>query len=372
MRSGARHPARGDVDGHRLIAALICETHGAGAGTIPPVRRFFVPAALAALSCAIGCPTPASSDGGEGGEGEGEGEEGEGEGEGEDLGCASSTDTGFPAPLTSITDRLGSPTTFDVGAWNIRNFPRAGVTVSTVADILASMDLDLVAVAEIEDEAAFSQLMRRLPDHEGVLSSHTYSTGGYQKLGFVFRCGLLRPIGPPQLPFLGDGFNFPRPPLQQRFRYDSGATSFEFTAIAVHFKANEGGSTDPESAARRRTAFERLEAYVHSLVTGNTGTDEVLVLGDFNERLDDTTGRVNWQPFLNETRYVVRSRPLVGEASFLSSTNALIDHIVTTRAFDDEVGAGSASVVKLDQDILNYRELISDHRPVTLIMRGVD
>jgi endonuclease/exonuclease/phosphatase family metal-dependent hydrolase len=112
---------------------------------------------------------------------------------------------------------------------------------------------------------------------------------------------------------------------------------------------------------------------VNSLVTSASGTDEVLILGDFNERLDTDGGAENWRPFLDESRYVVRSRPLAtaGEASFLSSSNALIDHIVTTRAFDDEVGAGSASVVKLEQDILNYRDQISDHRPVTLIMRGV-
>jgi endonuclease/exonuclease/phosphatase family metal-dependent hydrolase len=113
---------------------------------------------------------------------------------------------------------------------------------------------------------------------------------------------------------------------------------------------------------------------VNSLVTSNNGTDEVIVLGDFNERLDDSEGGLdNWAPFLNESRYVVRSRPLenAGEASFLSSANALIDHIVTTRAFDDEVGAGTAGVAKLEQDILNYRDQISDHRPVTLIMRGV-
>lgn len=319
------------------------------------------------MSALAGCPVPEDSGVGEG---EGEGEGNTGEGEGEDLGCVPDADTGFPAPLTTVTTAIGSDATLDIGAWNIRNFPRTSGTVRTVADIMTSLNLDLMAVEEMEDEAAFRELVKRLPNHEGVLSTHTYSTGDYQKLGFIYRCGTISPVGPPQLPFASDGFNFPRPPLQQRFRYTNGATSFEFIAIAVHFKASEGNN-DAESSARRSSAFQQLANYTDSLVRAQ-GPDEVVIMGDFNERLDEPAGEVNWTPFLDDSRYVVRSLPLSqrGEASFLSSTNAMLDHIVTTRAFDDEVGAGTAAIPRLEQEILNYRDAVSDHRPITLVMRG--
>ena len=314
-----------------------------------------------------GCPVP-PLDGQSPREGEGEGESNEGEGEiGES--CAFDDDTGFPAPLTTRTDRIGSAETFDVAAWNIRNFPRSGSnTIATVADVITSLDLDLVSVEEIEDEASFNQLLARLPEHEGVLSTDSYSDGSYQKLGFIYRCGRLTPTNV-ALIFTGDGFNFPRPPLQVQFRYDDGDRAFDFAAISVHFKAQG----DADSIARRREAFLRLEAYVDSLVEGPAGPDEIVILGDFNERLDEPSGASNWRPFLDATKYVVRTQPLSdrGEVSFLSGTNAILDHIVTTRAFDEEVGAGTALIPRIDSDIANYRDDVSDHRPVALILRGL-
>ena len=198
----------------------------------------------------VGCPVPSPQTGE--GEGEGEGSEGEGEpGEG----CAVDDDTGFPAPVSGRTDRIGSASTFDIGAWNIRNFPRSGTTVATVADVITSLDLDLIALEEMEDEDSFNELLARLPEHEGILSTDTYSDGTYQKLAFVYRCGRLTPTST-ALIFTGDGFNFPRPPLQVQFRYDDGDSAFDFTAIAVHLKAQG----DPDSVERRRESFISLEA----------------------------------------------------------------------------------------------------------------
>ncbi|MDP2341726.1 MAG: endonuclease/exonuclease/phosphatase family protein [Deltaproteobacteria bacterium] len=303
------------------------------------------------------CPTPPVVLGE--GEGEGEGEEGEGEGES----CVVDDNTGFPAPLASRTDRIGSSTTLDIAAWNIRNFPRAGSTVSTVADVITSLDLDLIALEEMEDEDSFNELLARLPEHEGLLSTDTYSDGSYQKLAFIYRCGRLTPTSD-TLIFTGDGFNFPRPPMQVQFHYDDGDKAFDFIAIAVHLKAQE----DAESAARRRASFISLQTYVNSLVEGD-GVDEIVILGDFNEALDNP----NWAPFLDTSKYVVRTQPLfsAGDASFISAGNVILDHIVTTRAFDDEVGAGTAIIPRVDSDVANYRNDVSDHRPVALILRGL-
>jgi endonuclease/exonuclease/phosphatase family metal-dependent hydrolase len=321
-------------------------------------------AALGALSMVpwlAACPTPQSPDGGAG--------EGEGEGEGESPpdSCTPDENTGFPAPRSDVTDAIGSRSTFDVATWNIRNFPETSTTTATVADVITSLDLDLVALQEIADQRAFDELLARLPAHEGLLSTHAYSDGSYQKTAVLYRCGALSP-GLPASIFTGDGGAFPRPPLQIPFHYDDGDRVFDFTVIVVHFKADESA----DSSARRAEAFTKLANYVDSYVA-SAAADEVIILGDFNERLDEAPGSTNWRPFLDTSKYVVRTKPLAddGEASFLSSSNALIDHIVTTRALDDEVSAGVAVVPRVEFDVPNYRNAVSDHRPVVLVMRGL-
>ena len=292
--------------------------------------------------------------------------EGEGEGEGDvAVPCLPNTNTEFGAPATNRTDRIGSAATFEIGAWNIRNFPSNRGTAATVADVISSLDLDLVSIEEIADEGGFDELVARLPEHEAVLSTDTYSDGSYQKLGFVYRCGLLTPTNV-SLIFTGDGFNFPRPPLQVKFHYDDGDNVFNFTAIAVHLKAQG----DADSVARRHDAFLSLAAYVDSIVA--SGSEKIVILGDFNERLDQNPGTTNWAPFLDGSKYVVRTQALAdnGESSFIGS-DAILDHIVTTTAFNAEVGAGTTIIPLVDSDVPNYRNDVSDHRPVALILRGL-
>ncbi len=330
--------------------------------THPALVRVFLAAGLGLALAA--CPKPSDSGNDDGDAGT---RENSGEGESETASCPYDDDTGFPAPQGDVTEAIGSATSFDVATWNVRNFPTTSRTASLVADVITSLDLDVVALQEIADQASFDEVLARLPGHEGVLSTHTYGDGSYQKTAVIYRCGALS-AGAPILLFSGDGASFPRPPLQVPFHYDDGSRVLDFTVIVVHFKAGD----DSESSGRRAEAFVKLANYVRSLVDGPQA-DEVFVMGDFNERLDEPTGAANWAPFLDTNHYVVRTVPLAenGEASFLSSRNALIDHIVTTRALDDEVGAGVAVIPRLEFDVPNYRDVVSDHRPVVFVLRGM-
>ena len=141
----------------------------------------------------------------------------------------------------------------------------------------------------------------------------------------------------------------------------------------MHFKASEGNN-DTDSSQRRGRAFQNLANYVNTLPPSFPA--EIVVLGDFNERLDQPNGLANWAPFLDESKWVVRSKPLSerGITTFLGSgaTESMIDHIVTSRAFDDEVANGTAFVPFLEDDFSDYRNLVSDHRPITIVMRGAE
>lgn len=272
-------------------------------------------------------------------------------------------DTGYPAPRSDLVERVGSDTALDMATWNIENFPAQASTPSLVADLVTSLDLDLVAVEEIADTEAFNELVARLPRHHGIYSSHTYSSGEYQKVGFLYREDLLTPSDV-RLLFPGSGGPFPRPPLQATFTLDDGVHApVDLIVIALHLKAGRAN----EDAQRRSEALVLLESHVRDLVDG-PADDEVLILGDFNEVLDEAGGRAVFSPFLNAPqRYRVHTDALAqqGAETFLPA-QIMLDHIVTTVALDDEIAGRVPVIPRLDGQMAGYETLVSDHLPVVI------
>jgi endonuclease/exonuclease/phosphatase family metal-dependent hydrolase len=309
---------------------------------------------LAAASLLIGCTGSAQSDDDDD-VSEGEGEPG---------------DTGFPDPRDDVTARIGADETLDIGAWNIKNFPCGNASFSTVcredaedtpslvADVVASLALDIVAFEEITSEDAFFEVVQRLPHHEGVLSEHTYGDGTFQKIGFLYDARVID-AGDEALLFPTDDA-FPRPALQVPFTWrDTGLSLF---AIAVHLKAGQ----EPEDFERRGAAIERMDSYARNLVDGE-GQDKIIMLGDFNETLTDTAGLANFAPLRDAARYTIRTQTnaAADEATFLPS-NVILDHIVTTSALGAQAAGRSAVIPRVDFDIEGYRARLSDHLPVAL------
>ncbi len=264
---------------------------------------------------------------------------------------------GYRPPLSGLVPAIGSAATLDLACWNIENFPATADTPAIVADLITSLDLDLVVVEEIASDAAWNELLARLPEHDGVLSTHRYTPTSYQKIGLIYRPAIAT-VGTPELLFVTDSYGFPRPP----FRVPVTVGALTVDVIGVHLKA---GTTD-EDAARRAAAARSLDAYLRAQVDGG-GEDEVIVLGDYNERITTAAGQAVLAPLLAADRYVLRSAAAAnaGAATFLPSGSA-IDHILTTAGLADEVGARDAVVVPLGQQYPGYQRQVSDHVPVAL------
>ncbi len=258
--------------------------------------------------------------------------------------------------------RIGSEGTFEIATWNIRNFPSDSLTAGRVAGLIADMDLDLVAVEEIADVAAFEQMLSELPTHRGVLSTDEYEPGDYQKTGFIYRADMIQ-IGEEQSLFEGDTYAFPRPPLQARFGVDGGMT---FAVIVLHLKADSG----EENEARRRDACEKLKAHVDAMLAAGPET-EVFVVGDFNDQLSDAPDDNVFTVFLDDgENYEFLSQELEddGDYSFIPR-HILLDHILITADLRDDYAGGSIQAVPLDLQVTeyDYEQGVSDHRPVVAV-----
>jgi endonuclease/exonuclease/phosphatase family metal-dependent hydrolase len=271
----------------------------------------------------------------------------------------------YPPPRTDAFMRLGSPDTLEIAAWNIENFPAlTGTTASRVADLITSMDLDLVLVEEIASETAWAELIARLPEHEGVLSEHRYSPTEYQKLGIIYRSSMITPSQVALL-FTSDTFNFPRPPLSALLAIDDGVHQpMSIRTIGLHLKAGVG----TDDGERRRRALVDLDAHVRARIAAGE-EDEIVIAGDYNEVLNTTVGQTNFAPLLSAPDlYTVQTQAASdrGEISFVPSS-VLLDHITTTAALTDDL-VGANLVIPHLQTLPQYQSQVSDHLPVVLIV----
>jgi len=253
-------------------------------------------------------------------------------------------------PSEDLVTPVGGPDTLDVACWNLEWFPKADATIDLVASLITSLDLDVIVVEEIASVDAWDELIARLPEHGGVLSSHRYTPTSYQKIGVIYREDLVT-TSEPELLFGADSYAFPRPALLVHL----SVGDLTLDLIGVHLKA---GVTD-DDAVRRAAAFRTLDAYLRAATE-----DQIIVAGDFNEQLDPPGFEDVMAPFVDAPDlYEFRTAGLAADdvASFIPY-QSLIDHIVTI----GDLGDRPAVIPDLEAQLPGYEPYVSDHLPVVV------
>ena len=68
------------------------------------------------------------------------------------IGCADNEKISYDS-----NNNIGTLETLDIITWNIQNFPKNSVTtIQSVADIINNLNVDVIALQEIENENAFN------------------------------------------------------------------------------------------------------------------------------------------------------------------------------------------------------------------------
>lgn len=269
----------------------------------------------------------------------------------------------YPPPRTDVFARIGSTDTLEIAAWNIENFPGRNTTPARVADLIASLDLDIIVVEEIASDTAWKELLARLPEHEGILSDHRYSPTEYQKIGIIYRTSMVTPSDV-ILMFRTSTYEFPRPPFSARLAIDDGVhAAMSVRVIGLHLKAG----ISMEDGDRRRLALEELDRELRANIAAGD-EDEIVIAGDYNEVLDTTAGQTNFAPLLAAPElYTVHTKAAseAGEITFVPAS-VMLDHIATTAALADDFASWQLVIPRL-QTLPGYVADVSDHLPVVLV-----
>ncbi|MGA9519862.1 MAG: endonuclease/exonuclease/phosphatase family protein [Myxococcaceae bacterium] len=262
-----------------------------------------------------------------------------------------------PTPATPLPDAVPEPTPVPVriATWNLRQFPASPEAPGRFAAAVQALDVDLLAVQEVEDADAFAQLLQALPAFEGVLGPPQAGSSPL-RVGVLWRRDRLSLVDQREL-FTTSTALFPRPPV--RVDFEVVDTDSRFTAINVHLKAGTGGEDEQQRIDSAHVLASEIDAIVAA------GEDEVILLGDFNEAFTDPRAAEFFGVFEARagTRVLTRALDDAGQITFLPA-KLVLDHMVTTSGLDEELHGQTAQAVTHPAWEPDGAAALSDHRPV--------
>ncbi len=255
---------------------------------------------------------------------------------------------------------LGSPDRLEAITWNLEWFPAAGdTTLRSVAEIVSDWGVDIVAFQEIKNVGQFARLMEMLPNHGYVISEQS----SFMDQAIVYRKDFVTLLGQSEPFAFNDYYYAGRPPLMADFYWSDGEDGFEFSVIDLHLKCCGDG------LYRRQRSMEQLHGLLSDYL--GQGFENIIVMGDWNDQLDDAGLEQSFYPFLNDREnFRFATEPIhldVDQASY-PSWPSFLDHILYARGFFDEQAAGGkVQTLKVDEYVGGwdiYEATLSDHRPV--------
>lgn len=235
-----------------------------------------------------------------------------------------------------------------VATWNIEHFPKNGSrTINEIKNMVLTSQVDVFALQEMQDVAAFNELVDAIDGWDGAL----YNVRGSIELAFLYKTSEITSYSNLSIIFPDDRDPFPRQPVLTTITHKNGLT---VTLVNIHLKCCDDGED------RRKSASEMLKSYLDSTYP----TENVIVLGDYNDEI------LNGSPFTNfindSANYQFADIDIAQNQSLgwsYPSWPSHIDHLLLTNELSDNLN--EVSTLLLDETVVNYETNVSDHRPVT-------
>lgn len=253
--------------------------------------------------------------------------------------------------ITNCTPSASS-NTLDIVTWNIKRFPaKDPETICKVKRIVEALDVDVIAVQEINDTGDFKTLIEELEGWEGTY----YNVRGDIELGYLYKTAEIISTTEPETIFSDNSSAFPREPVITTITHKKGLSA---TLVNIHLKCCNDGEQ------RRTDASVLLKEYLDTEMPATN----VVVLGDFN---DDILEGSPFENFISDhNNYQFADQELAsGTADSWSypSWPSHIDHVLISNELFDNLSA--VSTIQLEDCIEGYSSDVSDHRPVIISLQ---
>lgn len=268
---------------------------------------------------------------------------------------------------------FGTDSTFEVITWNLEWFPKNGqITINYVSQIIEALDVDVIALQEIDEKNQFSNMVDNLEGWEGY-----YVDNNYLGLAYIYKSSTVEPLEIKEI-LTSKNRELPRSPYVMGLR----SHGLDFILINNHFKCCGDGYLDHtdlwDEETRRIDGCILLEQYIND----NHPFDRVILLGDLNDNLTDIPENNVFSPFLDKPeKYIFTDMQIAAGSSTgwsYPSWPSHLDHIMINDVLYDNILGEDAVVttIKLDNyfsgGFNEYDDDVSDHRPVGLKVKLLD
>ena len=188
---------------------------------------------------------------------------------------------------------FGTDSTFEVLTWNIEWFPKNGdITVNNVKNIIEALDVDVIAIQEVDDTVQFNKMADSLENYVGYLKSSWFAGLAYIYNPNTIQIDSIYEIYTSQ-PYWKI---YPRSPMVM----DLSFMDKRIIVINNHFKCCGDGILDldnqDDEETRRYNAANLLKQYIDT----NFADENVIVLGDLNDILTDKSENNVFQSIIND------------------------------------------------------------------------
>jgi endonuclease/exonuclease/phosphatase family metal-dependent hydrolase len=270
----------------------------------------------------------------------------------------------FVFSFSQTYPEIGSEQSLDIITWNIEHFPKNNQTVSYVTEIINDINVDIIALQEIENQSAFDELIDNL---SGSWYGYRADDSNWGELSYLINTNNLEIT------------HFPYTILDEYEHYFAYRTPYvmkctfsgeEFVLINVHFKCCGDEILEEDywdEEYRRLRANQYLKDYIDTYFSNQN----VIVLGDFNDNIAESNINNIFLDFINDYQnyYFSDMHIAEGPSSNWSFPNwpSHLDHILITNELFDNYHDSSAFTFKIDNYMNGWSEYdnyISDHRPV--------
>ncbi len=262
---------------------------------------------------------------------------------------------------------FGTNSTFDLMTWNLQNFPKSSTTPNLAATVIRSLDLEVVAFQEIEDSVSFRYLLEDLAGW-----NCWRATSASYDINVAYAWSPEVEIQSIYEIYTHNSREFPRSPLVFELSWRGN----NLILVNLHLKAlgdnyiDENDSWDEE--VRRRDAVDLIKEWIDS----NHPNDNVIVLGDWNDQLQESQATNVFWSILQSDDYLFADLELAQSGNVDNFSYPIyashIDHILITDelidAFHDS--ASKIGTLRIDEVLdggwNEYDDDLSDHRPVAI------
>ncbi|NXL46998.1 DNAS1 protein, partial [Podilymbus podiceps] len=264
-------------------------------------------------------------------------------------------------------------TTLKISAFNIRAFGDSKMSNQTIANIIVSIlsEYDITLVQEVRDSDLSA--VRKLMDQLNRASPHPYSflssiplgrTSYKERYLFIYRSDMVSVLGSY---YYDDGCEpcgtdtFSREPFIVKFSSPTTQVE-EFVIVPLH--------AEPSNAADEIDALYD----VYTSVVNKWGTNNILLLGDFNADCTYVTS-TQWQSIrlrsLNACQWLI---PDSADTTVADTTDCAYDRIVACgTALRQDIVPGSATINNFQATFhLQTKDAlaVSDHFPVEVTLKA--